>query len=281
MSGITEDPFSKRYGFRPEDPPIAIWEDAPSDFRHEILKIAEDCGLKPHDLRDVVCRVLRKRPEPSNWSPYPNVWSEAVRHVANCEWYRVYDIIEAIYRRLQTGTAWPRDESDLGCDFFAARVNQLLSESGIGWQLRDGCVQARGEEAYEIVVRDVGLCLGDAGRTTAQSELQEAVRDISRRPSPDITGAIQHSMAALECVVRNVTGKPKLTLGELTKRHKDLFPSPLDVAVEKLWGFASENARHVREGLAPTREEAMLVVGLAATLSNYLIHKMKGVASSA
>lgn len=83
-------------------------------------------------------------------------------------------------------------------------------------------------------------------------------------------------MAALECVVRDVAGKPKLTLGELTKRHKDLFPPPLDVAVEKLWGFESENARHVREGLEPTREEAMLVVGLAATLANYLVHKMKG-----
>lgn len=281
MSGITDDSFSKRYGFRPEDPPISIWEDAPSDFRHEILKTAEDCGLTPDDLRDVVCRVLRKKPDPSNWTPYPNVWSEVECHVENCEWYRVYDIIEAIYGRLQTRTARLRGKSDLGCDFFAARVNDLMSEFGIGWQLRDGFVQARGEEAYEIVLRDVDVFLGDAGRTTAQSELQEAVRDISRRPSPDITGAIQHSMAALECVVRDVTGKPKLTLGELTKRHKDLFPPPVDVAVEKLWGFASENARHVREGLEPTREEAMLVVGLAATLANYLIHKMKDVTSLA
>lgn len=68
---------------------------------------------------------------------------------------------------------------------------------------------------------------------------------------------------------------PKRTLGDLVKRHPDLMPKPLDDAATKLWGYASENARHVREGNEPSREEAMLVVGIAATLANYLVHKEK------
>ena len=81
-------------------------------------------------------------------------------------------------------------------------------------------------------------------------------------------------MAALECVVRDVANDPKPTLGNLMQKHPHLFPKPVNDAVAKLWGYASENARHGREGNAPSREEAMLIVGVAATLTNYLIHKL-------
>src|ERR1051326_5643297 len=82
--------FSRRHGFQSE-PPITIWDDAPEEFRHTVLSIAHDkCSLKPYPLRDIVCGVLRKRPDPSNWSEYPNVWGEVEWHVYNCDWYRVY-----------------------------------------------------------------------------------------------------------------------------------------------------------------------------------------------
>jgi DNA (cytosine-5)-methyltransferase 1 len=41
-------------------------------------------------------------------------------------------------------------------------------------------------------------------------------------------------------------------------------PKPLDEALSKVWGYASERARHVLEGRNPNRQEAELVVGLAA-----------------
>jgi hypothetical protein len=110
---------------------------------------------------------------------------------------------------------------------------------------------------------------------TAHNELQEALKDISRRPEPDATGAIQHSMAALECVAKDVTGESKATLGEILKRRGTMVPKPLDQAVDKVWGFASDKARHVREGQTLSREEAQLVVGLAAALSYYLIQKVQ------
>ena len=80
-------------------------------------------------------------------------------------------------------------------------------------------------------------------------------------------------MAALECVAKEVTGEPKATLGQVLARHGTVVPKPLDQAVDKLWGFASDKARHVREGQALDRHEAQLVVGLAAALANYLIQK--------
>jgi hypothetical protein len=49
--------------------------------------------------------------------------------------------------------------------------------------------------------------------------------------------------------------------------------SPLDTAVSQVWGYASNEARHVEEGREPEREEAELVVGLAAVVATYLTKK--------
>ena len=47
---------------------------------------------------------------------------------------------------------------------------------------------------------------------------------------------------------REYKGNTKATLGEILKRNSDLIPKPLDDAVSKAWGYASEHARHLREG---------------------------------
>jgi|SRR5690554_1619092 len=80
---------------------------------------------------------------------------------------------------------------------------------------------------------------------------------------------------ALECVAREVVGNPRATLGEIIKRESGLIPKPLDEAVAKAWGYASEHARHIREGRVPSYEEAELVVGICASVSTYLVRKSK------
>lgn len=111
------------------------------------------------------------------------------------------------------------------------------------------------------------------GRATASGEIHQALVDLSRRPDPDITGAIQHALAALECVARDLTGEPKPTLGEILKRHPDLIPVPLDESVKKAWGYASERGRHLREGRDPDMVESELIVRLASVVTTYLVKK--------
>lgn len=53
----------------------------------------------------------------------------------------------------------------------------------------------------------------------------------------------------------------------------NVIPKPLDEAVTKIWGFASENARHINEGREPAFEEAELVVSMVAGISSYLAKK--------
>ena len=46
--------------------------------------------------------MLRVRPNANNWTDYPNVWGEIENLVYRCEWAKVYDIIEALYKELDS-----------------------------------------------------------------------------------------------------------------------------------------------------------------------------------
>lgn len=52
------------------------------------------------------------------------------------------------------------------------------------------------------------------------------------------------------------------------------MPPPLDKAIEKMWGFASEQDRHLREGEDPG-EAVELAVVVAAAMATYLVPKHK------
>lgn len=261
--------FSERHGFAPDEAEITVRNDAPYELRGVVVDVAYEAGLDPHSVRSLICKLLRVREDPSNWSAFPNVDGEARGHLDSCKWYEVYDVIEAVYRELlhsQSSGYKNRNPSQ-----FEREINAYFRRRGVGWQLSDGCLQVRGPDTFEEAVSDAHTALEQDNRPTASKELHEALRDLSVRPTPDITGAIQHSMAALECVARDITGEPKATLGAILSRHPNLVPSPLDQALEKLWGFASEQGRHLREGRTPGFAEAQLVVHISATVARYLV----------
>jgi hypothetical protein len=255
--------FSQKHGGSRQPSEIHIRDDAPQHIRAALLQIALDAGLSPSDLRDVVCRTLRVAPDRSNWSEYPNVWNEVSDLVSSCEWYHFYDIVEAL-------CAYMTRRSSFGGAELALEVNQFFEETGVGWQLIDCELEVRGPEHFEAAVQSVATELRSGDRPTAEREFHEALLDLSRRPEPDVTGAVQHALAGLECVARDIVGDPKATLGEILKRYPDRIPRPLDAAVEKLWGFASERARHIREGGAAAYAEAELVVAVTAATASYI-----------
>lgn len=259
------DLFSKRIGVQIPAAPITIREDAPEYFRYAVADEARKRGLGPYPLRDAICGLLRRLPDANNWSEYPNVWGETTDHLQSCAWYRVYDFAEVVYAELS------RTHKDAAG--YEKSLNEICVETGIGWQMVKGRFQVRGDEPFEATLHSAREALTGSGRNTAASELAEAIRDLSMRPTPDKTGAIQHAMAALECVARDVCGDHRPTLGDLVKRYRDTLaiPPPLDQAIEKAWGYASEVGRHLREGREPERAEAELVVALSAALSAYLL----------
>jgi hypothetical protein len=265
----TEKPFSKRNRYNAAKE-ITVREDAPENLRYFILQTAADLGWGPASIRPIICRALRVPPDPGNWSEYPNIDYEVNGLMAGCDWFKVYDIIEALHASMVKVDHNRQNEE---APQFAAALNEFFIDEGIGWQLVDGQIVTRGTEGFEAVVTEATAALGDTGRPTAARHLHEALQDLSRRPEADLPGAVYHAMGSLECVARDLTGDDKATLGEALKRYPGLLPKPLDTALSQIWGYASNEARHVQEGREPNREEAELVVGLAAALSTYLVRK--------
>jgi hypothetical protein len=200
------------------------------------------------------------------------VWDEVTSLLEGCEWFRVYDLLEAVYRNLLahqnrlTASSTPYSTGE-----FAEDLNALFEENGIGWKMENGLILARGTEAFEVVIRQASPALQSVGMQTSSDELHKAIQDLSQRPVPDLTGAVQHGMAALECAARSIAGMTgKSTLDDVAKSRPDLFRPPLNEAIPKLWGFASNRGRHILEGGEPTYKEVELVIGVAATLATYL-----------
>lgn len=253
--------FSQRHGYGTADAEITVREDAPDDLRYAVAEIATAAGMRPSSIRSIACRVLFTAPNRNNWSDYPNIWEEVLGLLESCEWFKVYDIAEALWRALEHDP----DRQQL----FQDELNRLFREKGIGWELKDpDGIVFRGSEAFGAATSEAAQVLKETGRATAAAEIHEALRDISRRPNPDRTGAIQHAIAALECTARDVTSDPNATLGSLVPKLG--LPKPLDVAVEKLWGFASDRARHLREGKNVSDDEAELVVSVACAVCAFL-----------
>lgn len=257
--------FSDRQGYGPTAAQITVREDAPSELRDAIPLIAEDAGMKPSDMRRVICRILLERPDPENWSEYPNISEEVTWLMRKAEWYKVYDISEALYDEL---AAEPNQWSE---DQFERRLNDFLVEKGIGWELCNGQIISRGSETFAKSTREVPDRLDESGYQRAANEMREALGDLSRRPAPDVTGAIQHAIAALEATAREVAGQPNSTLGKLVSVLE--LPAPLDQAVQKLGGYASDRGRHIREGQVVDHAEAELIVAVAGSLCEFLLQR--------
>lgn len=254
--------FSKREGYSGKEVEIVIREDAPASLRSYIIQTLYALDFTPTQIRPIICQVLRVAPDDENWSDFPNIDQEIKDLISNCDWWKVYDIIEALSKKFQSS------RSD-----FDSEINDFFLEKGIGWKLANGKIIFRGDNQFEQKLEDAKKIVSDKGFNTAKHEISEAISDLSKKPSPDKTGAIQHSLACLECIVREIVGNRKPTLGELIKQHRDIVPPPLDVVIEKIWGFSSEQGRHLREGNEPDFDEVELLVGLALSLSAYLAKK--------
>ncbi len=258
--------FSKRLGhFSLKEKEITIRDDAPEGLRNYIRIAYYDLGKNPSALLPTICKVLKVSPE-DNWTEFPNIDCEIKSHLENCDWFYIYDILELTIAKLN-----PQD-----AEKFTNEINEYFVINGIGWKIVNGQVETRGDEVFETAINTVVSVLETANLQTAKTEIREALNDLSRRPAPDITGAIQHSLACLECVTREITGDRNSTLGALMSKFPGVIPPPLDIAVSKIWGFTSEQGRHLREGQAPEYLEAELVVEVTTAISTYLGKKLGG-----
>lgn len=252
--------FTDRMGIERPEPRIVVRNDAPESFRLFLLQIMRRYeGLKK--IRSCICFITNEAEDRNNWAENDFMKSEVISILEECPWYRIYDIIEYFYNQVHDKLGFERD------------INEYFIEKGIGWKLVDGIIETRGEAAFEYEIKESIGILGEAGLKTSQNEIREALKDLSKKPIPDVTGSVQHSVAALECLCREITGEKKSTLGRLISDHPNIVPRPLNKVVGEVFGFSSEQGRHLREGRTPNYEEAELVVHLCASVCTYLSRK--------
>lgn len=258
--------FSQRHGYSGHAKEITVREDAPESIRVVAFNTAASLGLGGHSLRDIVCEALRKRPDPDNWSE-GNVWREAEYEFYECDWFKVYDIIEALY-----ATLLKRDERlfEKNAPGFEKELNDAFVEEGIGWQLVKGQIVARGDEGFQKAVKTAASQLQENQRPTAASHIQSAVRALSARPKANTPGAVAHATSAVECLLHDITGHA-MTLGGYLDKYPQLFHPALKKALNGVYGYASDaGARHGKEGKEPNFDEAQFVVTTCAATCTLL-----------
>ena len=278
--------FSERQGLA-KTPEIQYRNTLPREFRQPLFDL-----LRCHTNRSFLWERIEAVLNPYGLVEWPSGPPIAVtpdedhpdtiaakRVLMNCEWFQLYDVIEDVYAQLdhhETELA-PHEELEEGEELRTVTLergmNQYFRYAGIGWQMINGLIVSRGDDAFEATVKTAVSELADGGRPTAADRIAKAIRNLSTRPTPDYSGAISHATGAMECVLHDLTGEKK-TLGDYLKRYQNFFPGNMREALKALWGFTSqEGARHGQEGVEPPREDAEFVVAIAAAVSTYLNRK--------
>ena len=252
--------FSEREGFQSTSTEIGVRRDAPQALREALPQLVYALGWTPTRLRRVVCRTLLVAPDRDSWTDYPNVADEVDYLIGSCDWFRVYDVVEALAREFE--------QSSGARDRYEDRLNLLFRERGIGWKLEGTSLVHRGDEIFQETLSSAEETLKADGLRQSALRLREALKDLSRRPEPDAPGAVTHAIAALEATARELDGRHHKTLGKLIQALP--LPDEFGKALQALWRFSSSHARHGNEGQVVDLEQAELVVAVAAAVCTFL-----------
>src|SRR2546427_699781 len=159
-----KDSFSRRNGFsQVDEAEITIREDAPQALQEYLIQLSYECGLKPSDLRKIICQTLKVLPDKQNWSERPNIHEENVQRLGQCKWFKVYDVIEQLDDYLGN------HNYDSGVyEHFTTELNEFFIEHGIGWKLLGGRIEIRGSESFEQVLTSAKETEHQHGHVTAR-----------------------------------------------------------------------------------------------------------------
>ncbi len=259
-----EELFSKIFSFNVKRD-VTIWDEAPEEFRMGFFRLVRKCGIKPQKLQEMINEVFRKRTDPQDLPDDIKLWERFETLIFQCDWYKVYDACEVAYRNIYF---------DIRRDYLA-ELNNLFVEFGIGWKFEGGKVVARVQHEMEAHFMKATATLNLSNHSMI--ELQEAKRNLSRRPIPDLEAASYHCKRALEAISREITGNNKDDLATLIKNHAEelVIPKPLDIALENMWQFLLEDAEQLAKRRKITRQEVELFLGIASVVITYLFEREK------
>lgn len=149
---------------------------------------------------------------------------------------------------------------------FSLVLNKVLEEWHVAYRLINGRItdidDKKEREAVEAAVRE-------------SAHIEKAVALLYNRDKPDYENSIKESISAVEEICREITGKPKATLGNCLSviDKKAQMHGAFKEALTKLYGYTSDEGGIRHAGLSGgdvAFEEAKFMLVACSAFCNYL-----------
>ena len=206
------DRFSNRYGYGRRTNPAR--EVAPESVRVGLREVLKKIGFTtPSPQRQIICEALRARPDPYNWSEYPNIDTEVERLIHDIEWFTFYDLCEklnALEEVREKGVM-----SDYSGTLFAHEMNKIFAEENVVYRFKeDGYIYPEGTREFEQATNEAIEQLNEPEFAAPLEQFEKALGFRNDLP-PDHPNAIKEAANSLEAILQIVSGRPGTALPQL------------------------------------------------------------------
>lgn len=196
-------------------------------------------------------------------------WDETLEKIREyyfkCRWFEIYDFVEFV------ANIYPN--KDINNRFMKA-CNKVLEEDLSAYRfVGKQITQITSEKEISEIEEAVQTPL-----TPVKAHLEEALKLMSDRKSPDYRNSIKESISAVEAICRLITKNNKATLGQALKEveTKVGLHGALKKAFSNLYGYTS-SAEGIRHALLDepklSFEDAKFMLVSCSAFVNYLISK--------
>lgn len=186
-----------------------------------------------------------------------------------CKWYEVYDFIEF------TAHNHPNKEAN---ELFVKTCNNVLEKELSAYRFVGGLIaQITSEEEISEITEALETPLNPV-----TTHLENALKLLSDRKSPDYRNSIKESISAVEAICRVIAKDEKATLGkalDIIEKEVGLHGA-LKRAFDSLYGYTS-SAKGIRHALGLLEEpnlkfeDAKFMLVSCSAFVNYLVSKQK------
>lgn len=271
--------FSERYGYKSvrdslqfgsmdEELRIALWNFL---CKLELDHYLSDLQNYPHNLESFYRELWSnfwKRPLDDLYTGLTKPYDELRNFFFNCKWYEVYDLLEFFANNI------PHYFQNNDQEGFIKSANEVLESEKSGYRFIGFKITPLHSET-EIDAIEKAL---ENSPDPVQTHLQEALKLLSDRKSPNYRNSIKESISAVESICKLITNKHKSTLGKCLNEIENQIEMhrSLKEAFKKLYGYASDSDG-IRHALLDESkldlEDALFMLVSCSAFINYLLIK--------
>lgn len=154
------------------------------------------------------------------------------RKLSSCIWHEVYSFLEFLSKYL-------------GWDFnqYKNDINRVLEQENSAYRMMDNKIIAPIISASEI--KSINTTL-NISQIEIKNHLDKSIQHLSNKPNPDFANSVKESTSALESfLIYLINNDKSYKMDKLTETLGKLgIHKALCSMISKLWGFASDTARH-------------------------------------